>query len=75
MSTRSNAPVSNRFPLFLTSDTERNTLGQRIVLTILKFAKKEGGYNSCFGYRKKRKFLEKAHRVLFDFDGPSSSRE
>ena len=51
---------------------EPNRLGQHVNITILRRVTQEGGFSECFGHHKKKTFMDKALRVLFDEYGPLS---
>ena len=61
-----NISITNHFLSFLISNSKHSTFRQRIVPTILNFARQEDGYT--LGHRKKNVFLEKVLHILFDFN-------
>ena len=58
-----------RFPSFLIKVNEVNRVDERILLNSLQHARQEGGHAAAFGHKKKKPFMKKALRALFESDG------
>ena len=58
-----------KFPAKLIDRVERNEDGQKVLKAIFLHVRSNGGYDKCFGFGKKGRFLDGAASALFNVDG------
>ena len=59
-----------RFSSFLIKVVEVRRVREHILLNALRCTRQEGRHAAAFGCKKKKNFVEKALRILFENDGP-----
>ena len=58
-----------KFPAKLIDRVEKNEDGQKVLKAIFLHVRSNGGYDKCFGFGKKGRFLDGAASALFNVDG------